>query len=168
MATWLGWLIDWGTPITLLGGTSGELSQAQRELARIGVDRPAAAATGDPSRWAGHQHDHRVTNLVTASFADLAAELRGTVDGLPMAAIVLDVRQRSEWQASHIRGAVHIPLPELRRRLDELPTGPVWVHCRSGYRAAAAASLLARAHRTVVLIDDAFDHAGAAGIPMVA
>jgi glyoxylase-like metal-dependent hydrolase (beta-lactamase superfamily II)/rhodanese-related sulfurtransferase len=168
MATWLGWLIDWGTPITLLGGTSGELSQAQRELARIGVDRPAAAATGDPSRWAGQQHDHRVTNLVTASFADLAAELRGTVDGLPMAAIVLDVRQRSEWQASHIRGAVHIPLPELRRRLDELPTGPVWVHCRSGYRAAAAASLLARAHRTVVLIDDAFDHAGAAGIPMVA
>jgi rhodanese-related sulfurtransferase len=49
--------------------------------------------------------------------------------------------------------AVHIPLPELTCRLDELPPGVVWVHCGSGYRAAAATSLLTCAGRHVVHID---------------
>ena len=52
-ATYLGWVIPWGTPLTLLGETPEQVSQAQRELARIGIDRPAAAATGRPRDWAG-------------------------------------------------------------------------------------------------------------------
>ena len=47
-ATYLGWLIPWGTPLTLLGRTPEQVAGAQRELVRIGIDRPAAAATGDP------------------------------------------------------------------------------------------------------------------------
>ena len=43
-ATYLGWLIPWGTPLTLLGRTPEQVAEAQRELARIGIDRPAAAA----------------------------------------------------------------------------------------------------------------------------
>ena len=50
-ATYLGWLIPWGTPLTLLGRTPGQVAGAQRELIRIGIDRPAAAATGDPRDW---------------------------------------------------------------------------------------------------------------------
>jgi rhodanese-related sulfurtransferase len=38
--------------------------------------------------------------------------------------------------------------------MDEVPSGEVWVHCASGYRAALAASLLDRAGRTVVAVDD--------------
>ncbi|MFJ8814809.1 MBL fold metallo-hydrolase [Amycolatopsis thermoflava] len=168
MATWLGWLIDWGAPITLLGDTANQVAQAQRELVRIGIDRPAAAATGGPAQWAG-EHPDRVAGLATASFGDLASALahRGP-DGLPAPAVVLDVRLPHEWRQSHVRDAVHIPLPELPQRLAELPEGPVWVHCGSGYRAAAAASLLTRAGRTAVLIDDAFDHAETAGVPMAA
>src|SRR6266700_1347673 len=45
-ATYLGWLIPWGMPLTLLGETSGQVAEAQRELARIGIDRPVAAAAG--------------------------------------------------------------------------------------------------------------------------
>ncbi|MFD0478382.1 rhodanese-like domain-containing protein [Nonomuraea thailandensis] len=48
MATWLGWLIDWGAPLTLIGETPEQVAAAQRELVRIGVDRVAAAATGTP------------------------------------------------------------------------------------------------------------------------
>jgi rhodanese-related sulfurtransferase len=44
----------------------------------------------------------------------------------------------------------------------------VWVHCRSGYRAAIGASLLARAGRKPVLVDDDFSAAAAAGLPVVA
>jgi hydroxyacylglutathione hydrolase len=50
MSTWLGWLIDWGVPITLLAETPGQVADAQRELVRIGIDRPAARATGGPDQ----------------------------------------------------------------------------------------------------------------------
>ncbi|TDB84860.1 rhodanese-like domain-containing protein, partial [Actinomadura sp. KC216] len=63
-------------------------------------------------------------------------------------------------------GATHVPLPELPHRLSEVPPGTVWAHCGSGYRAAAASSLLQRAGRRAVLIDDAFDHAAASGLPL--
>ena len=48
LATYLGWLIPWGTPLTLLGQTPEQVAQAQRELARIGIDQPAAMAAGEP------------------------------------------------------------------------------------------------------------------------
>src|SRR6266498_202914 len=35
-ATYLGWLIPWGTPLTLLGDRPERVAQAQRELVRIG------------------------------------------------------------------------------------------------------------------------------------
>ena len=44
-ATYLGWLIPWDTPLTLLGQTREQVAEAQRELVRIGIDRPRAAAT---------------------------------------------------------------------------------------------------------------------------
>nr|BFE79123.1 hypothetical protein GCM10020093_017240 [Planobispora longispora] len=40
----------------------------------------------------------------------------------------------------------------------------MWVHCGSGYRAAAAAGLLTRAGRRAVHIDDAYAGAAAAGL----
>ena len=44
--TYLGWTIRWGTPVTLVGDTADEVAEAQRQLVRIGIDRPAGAATG--------------------------------------------------------------------------------------------------------------------------
>ncbi len=110
-----------------------------------------------------------MTSLPSASFTDLAGELTGhrTAD-LPPVEVVLDVRLDTEWNASHVQGAVHVPLPELPARLDAVPPGAVWVHCASGYRATAAASLLARTARTVVVIDDDFDTAENAGVPLSA
>ncbi|MFI0351274.1 rhodanese-like domain-containing protein [Actinomadura sp. 9N407] len=154
MATWLGWMMPWGDPITLLGESAEQLAGAQRELARIGIDRPAAAATGEPGAWAGGDQD-RLAEMTTATFADLATA---------RADVVLDVRMGNEWRAGHIEGATHIPLPELPHRLADVPDGTVWVHCGSGYRAAAAASLLARNGRDVVHIDDAYGNATDAGL----
>lgn len=165
MATWLGWMAPHGAPITLLGDTPGQVAQAQRELVRIGVDRIVAAATGDPHELA--LDPSRVGELPSAGFADLAGELDGRRSAdLPPAQVVLDVRLGTEWDTSHVRGAVHVPLPELPDRLDEVPAGSVWVHCGSGYRATAAASLLARAGRTVVVIYDNYGDAENAGVPL--
>jgi rhodanese-related sulfurtransferase len=44
----------------------------------------------------------------------------------------------------------------------------VWVHCASGFRAAIGASLLHRAGRQVVHIDDDWDRAAPLGLPVTA
>lgn len=159
LATYLGWLIPPRMPVILLGETPRQVALAQRELVRIGIDRPAAAATGTPRDWAGSRP---LASLRLARFSDLAAVMdrRG---GAGLA--VLDVRRRLEWEAGHIEGAAHIPLHDLPRRLDEVPPGEVWVHCQSGYRSGVAASLLAASGRDVVCIDDEIGNAPAAGLP---
>jgi hydroxyacylglutathione hydrolase len=158
-ATYLGWMIPWGTPLTLLGDSPEQVAQAQRELARIGIDRPAAAATGRPETWAG---ERGVASLRLAKFGDLAAALAAGNGG----PAVLDVRRRLEWEAEHIAGAVHIPLHELPGRAAELPPGEVWVHCESGYRSVLAASILAARGRRVVSVDDDFASAAPAGLAL--
>jgi glyoxylase-like metal-dependent hydrolase (beta-lactamase superfamily II)/rhodanese-related sulfurtransferase len=158
-ATYLGWMIPWGTPLTLLGDSPEQVAQAQRELARIGIDRPAAAATGGPETWAG---ERGAASLRLAKFGDLAAVL-GAGNGRP---VVLDVRRRLEWEAGHIAGGVHIPLHELPARAAEVPPGEVWVHCESGYRSILAASILAARGRRVVSVNDDFAGVAAAGLPM--
>jgi len=160
-ATYLGWLIPHGTPVTLLGETSEQVANAQRELVRIGIDRPAAASTGAPRDWAGSRP---LASLRLASFSDLAAAMAHH-DSARL--VVLDVRRRLEWEAGHIEGAVHIPLHELPRRLEEVPPGDIWVHCRTGYRSMVAASLLAARGRDVISIDDEIGNALTAGLLVV-
>ncbi len=156
-ATYLGWLIEWGTPLTLLGETEKEVAEAQRELVRIGIDRPEAAATGKPEDWATGD----LGSFPTATFAELA-DVR---HHRPV--VVLDVRREQEFRDARIEGAVNIPIHELPRRVAEVPEGEVWVHCAGGYRASVAASFLAAAGRTLVAIDDSFDNAATAGLHLV-
>ena len=95
-----------------------------------------------------------------ADFADLESVRRHR----PV--VILDVRRDQEWDASHISGAVHIPLHQLPARLAEVPAGEVWVHCEAGYRASVAASFLDAAGRTVVAVDDEYTRAARAGLPI--
>jgi hydroxyacylglutathione hydrolase len=164
MVTWLGWMIDWGVPITLLGESREQVGEAQRELARIGIDKVAGAAVGTPEELAADPGQLRGTP--TATFADLAAARQGDTSRLPAPEVVLDVRTNNEFAAAHVTDAVHIPLYALKGRLDEVPAGATWVYCGSGYRATAAASLLEAAGREVVVIDDMVDLAAEAGVPM--
>lgn len=61
---------------------------------------------------------------------------------------------------------MHIPFWELERRAAEVPAGEVWVHCASGFRASIGASLLDRACLQVVHVDDDWDRAAQAGLPI--
>ena len=153
--TYLGWTIRWGTPVTLVGDTAEDVSEAQRQLARIGIDRPAGAASGGLDVWAagGELRSYR-----SASFAELAAERAH--HGLT----VLDVRRQDEWEAGHLDGALHIPLDRLEDSIDEVPAdGAIWVHCASGFRASIAASMVDRTGREVVAIHDDWDEAAKHG-----
>ncbi len=155
-STYLGWLIPWGTPITLIGESAEDVARAQRELVRIGIDRPAAQATGSPEEWAD-----KVASFPIGVFADLA-QVRHHRE-----VVVLDVRREEEFTAARIDGAVNVPLHELRGRVDDVPAGEVWVHCAGGYRASVAASVLDAAGRSIVAIDDSFDNAADAGLHIV-
>lgn len=57
---------------------------------------------------------------------------------------LVDVRSKSEHDAGHIPGSLHVPLQELSGRLAELgdKQKPVVVYCASGMRSASAASVL--------------------------
>lgn len=58
-------------------------------------------------------------------------------------AIVLDVRTYGEWNDGHIPNAIHIPLDELEKRIQEVPADEkVLVICRSGSRSRTATNLL--------------------------
>jgi glyoxylase-like metal-dependent hydrolase (beta-lactamase superfamily II)/rhodanese-related sulfurtransferase len=156
--TYLGWLYPYDrTPLTLIGESAEQVAHAQRELVRIGIERLAGAAVGDVPTLAG---DHPVRSYPVTDFAGLAAAL-GSVH-------VLDARRPDERAAGGVAGSQHIPLHELRARLNEIPTGEVWVYCGSGYRASVAASLLDTPGRDVVLIDDAYDRARELGLETAA
>ena len=60
-------------------------------------------------------------------------------------AVILDVRTPAEHAAGAIPGAMLIPVDELRARIDEVPEGPIVVHCAVGIRGHTAARIL-RAH----------------------
>jgi rhodanese-related sulfurtransferase len=60
-------------------------------------------------------------------------------------AVIIDVRTQEEWDAGHIPGAIHIPLSEVKGRLDEFKAfeGKTLVmQCRSGKRSASAGKIL--------------------------
>jgi rhodanese-related sulfurtransferase len=63
-------------------------------------------------------------------------------------AVVLDVRDESEFAAGHIADAKNIPLAKLAERANELrkyQQKPVIVHCQSGVRSGNACSQLKQA-----------------------
>jgi rhodanese-related sulfurtransferase len=64
-------------------------------------------------------------------------------EALRNGAILIDVRQQSEYDEERIPGAVLIPLPSLPSRLDEIPADrDVYVHCHMGGRSARAVEYL--------------------------
>lgn len=62
-------------------------------------------------------------------------------------ALVLDVREDSEYKSGHVLNAKHIPLGKLNQRLGELEKyreHPIVVICRSGNRSCTASALLGK------------------------
>jgi hydroxyacylglutathione hydrolase len=146
-ATYVGWLVPWGSALTLIGHSVEQIREAQRHLVRIGIDEVSAAA-GSLDDVAPEQPRRSYRRV---DFASAAREM-GPDD------VLLDVRRDDEHRHGHLDAALHIPLQDLLARHGELPEALLWVHCASGYRAGIAASVLDRAGRRVVHIDDDYTH----------
>ncbi len=122
-----------------------DVSEAILALVRIGFDGVGEFSPLDA--LAGRR------DLVSTPTIDVAEmERRRGGD-----ALVLDVRRLDEYEAEHVPGALNIAHTRLRARRDEIPDGvELLVHCRSGARAAPAASLLEAWGHKVAYVDDLF------------
>ncbi|SFY49112.1 MBL fold metallo-hydrolase [Streptomyces sp. F-1] len=114
-------------------------------LARIGFDRVRGYAADPAQVFAALSDQKRQAGRLTAE--DLREELAS-----PEPPLVLDVRNCGERDGGRsIEGALHIPLAELAKRLDEVPAeGRLVVHCAGGHRSSIAASLIRHRGRTEV------------------
>ena len=101
----------------------------------------------------------RTASVDAAGAADLLAA---------RSAVLVDVRQPAEWTAGHIDGALHIPLSQLTRRLDQLPRGKTIIAvCRTGHRSGIAARTLARAGHDVLNLKGGINAWARTGLPLV-
>ena len=131
-----GMVADIGEPIALIA-YPGEEQEAALRLARVGSDNAIGYLTVD--------HDGvfptELSDLVRTAPRITPAELEGLL--AEDAVVLVDIRNQAEVEQGRIPGSVHIPLAQLRARLDLLPTDRlIVVHCAGGWRSSVAASLL--------------------------
>lgn len=76
-------------------------------------------------------------------------------------AFMLDVREPAEFKRGCYDGAVNLPLPQLRGRLDEIPRDrEIWAYCFVGQRSYYAARILAQNGYKVKNISGGFKQFG--------
>jgi hydroxyacylglutathione hydrolase len=128
--TYVGWLVNYTAPVHLILPSLDQHDVVLKALRAIGVDEIAGYA--GPELITGSAE-----SLPTITAAQLAERL--PKNGL----LVLDVRNRSEHDELHIKGAKHVPLGFLPDRLSEIPRDrDVIVQCATGYRSQIGTSLL--------------------------
>ncbi len=134
-ATWAGTVLDRAKPIVIIA-EPGRENEAAIRLGRIGFDHVKGYLQGGMEALAGRPDLIWQTERISAP--SLAEELASADPPL-----VLDVRSRREWAASHINGSLNVPLNHLQERLAEIPRDRrIAVHCAGGYRSSIAASIL--------------------------
>lgn len=84
--------------------------------------------------------------------------------------LILDVREKSEWDAERIAGATHVPIRDLPKMLDKLPDGrgaPIITVCKIGYRGGVAMAILRMwGYTNVRSMRGGLDAWKAAGLPV--
>ena len=87
------------------------------------------------------------------------------------AQLVVDVRERDEWDEGHLPGAVHIPRGSLESRIERAAPDratPIVVYCATGARSAfATKSLEELGYESVVNLDGGIVDWKRSGLPVV-
>lgn len=127
--TWLGSIVSPKEPFSMIVTSRREADDLISRIAKIGYESQIQAVYIAPEV----PKESKISNLDVNEF-------RSNTDDYT----IVDIRNRSEVEAGKVfANAVAIPLPELRERVSEIPTGkPIVVHCAAGYRSAAGTSII--------------------------
>ncbi|MBR6770622.1 MAG: FAD-dependent oxidoreductase, partial [Lachnospiraceae bacterium] len=99
---------------------------------------PPYSSAKDPVNMAGFMIDNIAKGILKQWFLEDLEQL--PKDG---SITFLDTRTAKEYQRGHVEGFQHIPVDELRERLEEVEKGkPVYLMCQSGLRSYIAARIL--------------------------
>ncbi|MEO1021188.1 MAG: MBL fold metallo-hydrolase [Bacteroidota bacterium] len=125
-----------------------QVEEAVLDLIRIGLDRVKGFVTPDA-------FDEYVKNggeterVAKVTFKEVESILDNEDS------TVLDVRKATEYAEGHAPGALNMAHTRLKAGLEQLPMNTtLYVHCKSGARAAAASALLAREGFNVRYVND--------------
>ena len=144
LTTWAGWLIPFGSRIVLVAESTEQTVAATRQLIRIGFDDLVGRLEGGINAWAREYPVETIPNMDVR-------ELHERLDEV----MLIDVRQRSEWDAGHIPGASHFEGG--RVAWEELPfphDRPLAIQCSSGNRSMSVSSVLhRRGYRNVFQVE---------------
>jgi hydroxyacylglutathione hydrolase len=154
--TYAGTLLPFDQPIHLIVAEA-QLDDALTSLYSIGLDQVAGWFA--PAAVAGAGELDGTTQVAPQ---DAAARLAAG------AAVVLDVRKRSEWDEGHLAGAIHVPLGDVPGAVSSLPTGTtIILQCEAGTRSAIAASVLrARGRHDIANLTGGINAWKDAGLPV--
>ncbi|KMO73447.1 Beta-lactamase hydrolase-like protein [Mycolicibacterium chlorophenolicum] len=131
-----GVVADIGDKIALIAYPGDEQAAALR-LARVGSDNVTGYLTVDRDGVFPGELSDLVQTAPRVTVAELDRLLAED------AVILIDIRNPGEVDQGSIPGAIHIPLAQLRARLDQVPTDrSIVVHCAGGWRSSVAASLM--------------------------
>ena len=123
--TWAGWLLKPERDYLLLA-PAGRADELRRRLWMVGIDRVVGVVSG-------------VEGLPTQPARPIPSRELGEHPG----ALILDVRNKTEYEAGHLPGSRQLHTGRLAWQLGDLPQDrEIVVHCQGGARSAAAASLL--------------------------
>lgn len=87
-------------------------------------------------------------------------------------AVLLDVREKDEWDGGHLKDAVNLPLSAIKKGItadDLAKIAPkdqvVYLHCRAGSRSVSAAKQLKKTGRDLRPLGPGYDDLLEAGFP---
>ncbi len=123
--------IDVIATVIKFGGTIDDLKDLELCYA------PPFGTAKDITNFAGYI----ATNLMNDDFRQVHFhQVRELVEN---GAFIIDVREKDEYELSHLNTSVNIPMSEIRERINEIPKDrPVYLHCRSGQRSYNVCLLL--------------------------
>lgn len=143
VASYGAWVVNPETdkhPLVLLAKDKEQAQDMWDHLVRVGIDNVTGYITG-------------IEGLPTFTPKMIQPEDLDKFD----AAMVLDVRNKTEHKAGHVPGSYQLSGGRLMWHLDELPAeGSIVTYCQSGVRNSVAASALRRAGYDVVELDGSY------------
>lgn len=142
-ASYGAWVYDPETetrPLVLLIESEDAAAEFRDHLLRVGIDDVEGYIT-------------TLDGLPTVKPKSIAPTDLDQID----AALLLDVRNRTEYAAGHIPGAAQLSGGQALWRADELPEGPILTYCQSGVRNSVVASALRRAGHDIIEIEGSYN-----------